>query len=70
MNASLPTALLSGAGIVLAALGLFAAGDIAVVAFGLGTVFAGGVLHVAETAVRLRAQPIPAGSDSPVHTGS
>lgn len=54
MNASLPTTLLSGAGIVLASLGLFAAGDIAVVALGLGTVFAGGILHVMETWIRLR----------------
>lgn len=61
MNASLPTALLCGAGLVLASLGLFAAGDIAVVALGLGTVFAGGVLHVVETWIRLRT---PRPSDS------
>lgn len=54
MNASLPVLLLSGAGIVIAVLGLFAAGDIAIVAVGLGSIFAAGVLHVAELAVRSR----------------
>ncbi len=52
MNASLPVLLLSGAGIVIAVLGLFAAGDIAVVAVGLGSIFAAGILHVIELAVR------------------
>ena len=51
---SLPTLLLSGAGIVIATLGLFAAGDMAIVAIGLGAVFAAGVLHVIELAVRSR----------------
>ncbi len=54
MNASLPVLLLSGAGIVIAVLGLFAAGDIAVVAVGLGSIFAAGLLHVAEQAFRSR----------------
>jgi hypothetical protein len=54
MNASLPVLLLSGAGIVIAVLGLFAAGDIAVVAVGLGSIFAAGILHVVEAAVRSR----------------
>ncbi len=66
MTTSLPTALLCGAGIVLAALGLFAAGDIAVVALGLGTVFAGGLLHMAEVWIRLRSQPVSDGSKAGV----
>lgn len=53
---SVPVLLLSGAGIVIAALALFAAGNVGLVAVGLGAVFAAGVLHVAEIAVRSRAR--------------
>jgi Flp pilus assembly protein protease CpaA len=56
MNASLPVLLLSGAGIVITILGLFAAGEILIVAVGLSSVFAGGVLHIAELAIRSRAR--------------
>jgi hypothetical protein len=63
MNASLPVLLLCGAGIVLAALGLFAAGNLAVIAVGLGAIFAAGLLQVVEVAVRSR------GSSSPTQVG-
>ena len=56
MNTSLPVLLLSGAGIVITALGLFAAGEIGLVALGLGSLFAAGLLHVAEVVIRSRDQ--------------
>ena len=52
---SVPVLLLSGAGIVIAVLALFAAGNVALMAVGLGAVFAAGLLHVAELAIRSRA---------------
>jgi hypothetical protein len=50
--------LLSGAGIVIAALALFAAGNVGLVGVGLGAVFAAGVLHVAGIAVRSRTRRV------------
>lgn len=53
-NTSLPVLLLSGAGLVIAALALIAAGNLSLVAVGLGAVLAAGVLHVVEMAIRSR----------------
>lgn len=51
---SLPVAALTGIGTVVAALGLFAAGDIAVVVVGLGAVFAAGLIGLVEQAIARR----------------
>jgi len=55
-EASLPVLLLSGSGVVIAALGLVQAltGNVAPMVVGLAALFAGGVLHVAEIAARSR----------------
>ena len=55
---SIPVLLLSGAGVVIAALALLAAGNVGLMIVGLGAVFAAGVLHVAEIAVRSRARRV------------
>ena len=53
-GASLPVVTLTVLGAVLAVLGLFAAGDISVVALGLGAIAAAGVIAVVEKAVDRR----------------
>jgi len=55
-EASLPVLLLSGSGVVIAALGLVQAltGNVAPMVVGLAALFAGGVLPVPEIAARSR----------------
>ena len=55
MTASLPTVVLTIAGSMLVFLGLFAAGDMGIVAIGLGAIAVAGVLRLAEVAMRGRA---------------
>ena len=55
---SIPVLVLTGAGVLIAALALFAAGNVGLVMVGLGAVFAAGILHVAEIAVRSRARRV------------
>lgn len=45
---SLPVSVLTGLGALITVLGLFAAGDLAVVIVGLSAVAVGGVLHVLD----------------------
>ena len=52
MSSSAPVATLVILGAVIAVLGLFAAGDIAVTALGLAAVFAAGLLEVATSRTR------------------
>lgn len=58
MKPSLPVVALSGLGIVIAVLGFFAAGNIAFVVVGLGAIFAGGVIGVAERFVDRQQPPV------------
>ncbi|HSJ28631.1 MAG TPA: hypothetical protein VLB67_10495 [Acidimicrobiia bacterium] len=55
MTTSLPTVVLTIAGSMLVFLGLFAAGDMGIVAIGLGAIAVAGVLRLAEVALRGRA---------------
>ena len=55
MTTSLPTVVLTVAGSMLVFLGLFAAGDMGIVAIGLGAIAVAGVLRLAEVALRGRA---------------
>ena len=48
MNASLPVIALTVLGVLIAVLGLFAAGDIALVALGLGALVGAGILSAVE----------------------
>jgi hypothetical protein len=55
---SLPVIALTTLGVLIAVLGLFAAGDMAIVAIGLGAVFAAGVLNAVERIVDRRRAPV------------
>ncbi|HEY5652514.1 MAG TPA: hypothetical protein VIW46_13790 [Acidimicrobiia bacterium] len=49
MNTSFPVAALTVLGILTVVLGLFAAGDMLVVAMGFGALIAAGLIHALET---------------------
>lgn len=56
---SLPVLALSGLGILIAVLGLFAAGDMMIVVIGLGAIFAAGVLGTVERLLDRRQSSSP-----------
>lgn len=56
---SLPVISLTALGVMITVIGLFAAGNIAIAALGLGAIFAAGLIGVAERLIDTRNVPAP-----------